>query len=60
MEIYRWSWLYFLSFIFFNAFVFLNMMIGIVIEKMQQESNGDNDISQRLARIEEKLDQLPR
>jgi voltage-gated sodium channel len=60
MEVYQWSWLYYLSFIFFNAFVFLNMMIGIVIEKMQQENNGDNDISQRLARIEEKLDQLPR
>lgn len=37
MAVYPWSWLYYLSFIFFNAFVFLNMMIGIVIDKMQEE-----------------------
>ena len=60
MAVYSWSWLYYLSFIFFNAFVFLNMMIGIVIDKMQQEHNEEDDLSQRLARIEAKLDQLPR
>ena len=60
MTVYSWSWLYYLSFIFFNAFVFLNMMIGIVIDKMQQEHNEEDDVAQRLARIEAKLDQLPR
>jgi voltage-gated sodium channel len=60
MKVHPWSWAYYLSFIFFNAFVFLNMMIGIVIDKMQQEHNSDDDINQRLKRIEEKLDQLPR
>ena len=60
MAVYSWSWLYYLSFIFFNAFVFLNMMIGIVIDKMQQEHNEEDDLNQRLARIEAKLDQLPR
>jgi voltage-gated sodium channel len=62
MVVYPWSWMYYLSFIFFNAFVFLNMMIGIVIEKMQSEQNSENndDIAQRLSRIEKKLDQLPR
>ncbi|MDG2394932.1 ion transporter [Candidatus Thioglobus sp.] len=60
MKVHPWSWAYYLSFIFFNAFVFLNMMIGIVIDKMQQEHNNEEDISQRLKRIEEKLDQLPR
>ncbi len=60
MKVHPWSWAYYLSFIFFNAFVFLNMMIGIVIDKMQQEHNHEEDISQRLKRIEEKLDQLPR
>jgi voltage-gated sodium channel len=37
MEVYPLSWLYYLSFIFLAAFVFLNMMIGIVIETLQQE-----------------------
>jgi len=60
MKVHPWSWAYYLSFIFFNAFVFLNMMIGIVIDKMQQEHNNEEDVSQRLKRIEEKLDQLPR
>lgn len=62
MTIHPWSWAYYLSFIFFNAFVFLNMMIGIVIDKMQQENceHDDNTIARRLARIEEKLDNLPR
>ncbi|SMM98309.1 hypothetical protein SPONN_2104 [uncultured Candidatus Thioglobus sp.] len=61
MVVHPWSWLYYLSFIFFNAFVFLNMMIGIVIDKMQQEHANDEDsIEARLARIETKLDQLPR
>ena len=60
MTVHPWSWLYYLSFIFFNAFVFLNMMIGIVIDKMQQQHSTEDDIEQRLARIEEKLDQLPR
>ncbi|MDC9726491.1 MAG: ion transporter [Candidatus Thioglobus sp.] len=63
MKIYPWSWVYYLSFIFFNAFVFLNMMIGIVIDKMQAENNQelseqDINLQDRLARIEQKLDNL--
>jgi len=44
MAVYPLSWIYYLSFIFFNAFVFLNMMIGIVISKMQEESDIDKNI----------------
>ncbi len=60
MAVHPWSWVYYLSFIFFNAFVFLNMMIGIVIDKMQQEHNEEecDDVAQRLMRIEQKLEQL--
>ncbi|WXU00793.1 MAG: hypothetical protein Ctma_1525 [Catillopecten margaritatus gill symbiont] len=60
MAVHPWSWLYYLSFIFFNAFVFLNMMIGIVIDKMQQEHTKDDecDITKRLERIEQKLDKI--
>ena len=32
MEVYPYSWAYYISFIFVVAFVFLNMMIGIVLE----------------------------
>lgn len=37
MEVYPLSWLYYLTFIFFSAFVFLNMMIGIVVEVLDEE-----------------------
>jgi voltage-gated sodium channel len=37
MEVYPFSWVFYLSFIFIVAFVFLNMMIGIVLEVLQKE-----------------------
>ncbi|WP_299073728.1 ion transporter [uncultured Paraglaciecola sp.] len=38
MEVYPMSWLFYLSFIFFTAFAFLNMVIGIVVNVMEQEN----------------------
>ncbi|WP_340677855.1 ion transporter [Paraglaciecola sp.] len=38
MEVYRFSWIYYLTFIFFTAFAFLNMVIGIVVNVMEQEN----------------------
>jgi len=37
MTVYGLSWIYFISFIFFSAFVFLNMMIGIVVDVLDEE-----------------------
>ena len=37
MAVYGLSWIYFLTFIFFSAFVFLNMMIGIVVDVLDEE-----------------------
>jgi len=37
MAVYSLSWIYYLTFIFFSAFVFLNMMIGIVVEVLDEE-----------------------
>lgn len=37
MAVYPFSWSFYISFIFIVAFVFLNMMIGIVLETLQQE-----------------------
>jgi len=37
MEVYGFSWIYYLSFIFLSAFAFLNMIIGIVVGVMDQE-----------------------
>jgi voltage-gated sodium channel len=37
MEVYPWSWIFYLTFIFFTAFAFLNMVIGIVVNVMEEE-----------------------
>lgn len=37
MDVYPLSWAYYLSFIFFTAFAFLNMVIGIVVNVMEEE-----------------------
>jgi voltage-gated sodium channel len=42
MAVYPLSWTFYLTFIFIVAFVFLNMMIGIVLETLQQEHEKIN------------------
>ena len=38
MDVYPLSWIFYLSFIFFTAFAFLNMVIGIVVNVMEEEN----------------------
>lgn len=38
MAVYPLSWIYYLTFIFLSAFAFLNMVIGIVVNVMEQEN----------------------
>ncbi|MEM7365544.1 MAG: ion transporter, partial [Pseudomonadota bacterium] len=37
MEVYPFSWMFYLSFIFLTAFAFLNMVIGIVVNVLEEE-----------------------
>jgi len=37
MAVYPLSWSFYLSFIFFTAFAFLNMVIGIVVNVLEDE-----------------------
>ncbi len=37
MEVYPFSWIFYMTFIFFTAFAFLNMVIGIVVGVMDEE-----------------------
>lgn len=37
MEVYGYSWAYYITFIFFTAFAFLNMIIGIVVNVLEEE-----------------------
>jgi len=45
MTVYSLSWIYYLTFIFFTAFAFLNMVIGIVVNVLEQERQIEADIS---------------
>ena len=47
MEVYPLSWIYFLSFIFFTAFAFLNMIIGIVVNVLEDERQKDRKIARK-------------
>lgn len=65
MEVYPLSWFFYLSFIFIVAFVFLNMMIGVVLDTLQQEHKriddeaGEGASAERQAIVEhtEKIEQ---
>ena len=69
MKVYPLSWFYYLSFIFFTAFAFLNMVIGIVVNVMEEENakawreaHKDEptlkDVAQQLAVLEQKIDEM--
>ncbi len=42
MEVYAFSWTFYLTFIFFTAFAFLNMIIGIVVNVLEEEHQEQN------------------
>ncbi|WP_299769273.1 ion transporter [uncultured Pseudoteredinibacter sp.] len=41
MAVYKLSWIFYLTFIFFTAFAFLNMIIGIVVNVLEEEHNRE-------------------
>lgn len=47
MEVYSLSWIYYLTFIFFTAFAFLNMVIGIVVNVMEEEHAKAREAKQK-------------
>ncbi|WP_096085775.1 ion transporter [Agaribacterium haliotis] len=48
--VYPLSWVFYLSFIFLTAFAFLNMVIGIVVNVIEQEHRADADDPHNLIR----------
>lgn len=49
MDVYPLSWIYYLTFIFFTAFAFLNMVIGIVVNVMEEENHKLRQAKQKEA-----------
>lgn len=62
MTVYPLSWIYYLSFIFFTAFAFLNMIIGIVVNVLNDEHERMKEEEQAnaltLEDLDKKLDDL--
>ncbi|WP_137169082.1 ion transporter [Marinomonas sp. FW-1] len=72
MDVYPFSWIFYLIFIFLTAFVFLNMMVGVVLDVMtretaqeeheNQESNHQalvtqiSELQAQVARLVDKID----
>ncbi len=59
MAVYPFSWLYYLTFIFLTTFAFLNMVIGIVVNVMENE-HADAKAAQAEADGQLTLDDLSR
>lgn len=59
MAVYSFSWAYYLSFIFLTTFAFLNMVIGIVVNVMEDENkqeaqkHGEPSMADLAAQIDE-------
>lgn len=66
MEVYPFSWIYYMTFIFFTAFAFLNMVIGIVVGVMDEEMHKErlksepsmNDLQSQIKGLQEQVQVL--
>ncbi|WP_417528989.1 ion transporter [Marinomonas shanghaiensis] len=59
MEVYPMSWIYYMSFIFFTAFAFLNMVIGIVVNVMEEEHQAARaDKQPSLSELQQELKEI--
>jgi len=60
MELYPWSWIYFVSFVIVAAFVFFNLFVAVIIGEMEKINSKDtvNEIEEDGKKLDEVLVQL--
>ena len=63
MELYSWSWIYFVSFVIIAAFVFFNLFIAVIIGEMEKINNKDiedeiHDDSKKIDLLLKEISQL--
>jgi voltage-gated sodium channel len=56
MEVYPWSWVYFVSFVIIAAFVFFNLFVAVIIGEMQKLQ--DEQMKEEIHDEHEKIDRL--
>lgn len=68
MEVYPWAWAFFVPFILVTTFAVVNLIVGLVVNSMQDAHSAETDaltdeyrdaVLGRLQRIEAQLDRLP-
>ena len=54
LNVYAWAWIYYLSFILVVSFALLNMMIGVIVQSMEDvsDSKAKKEIDQRFDQLE--------
>jgi len=59
MKIYSWSWMFYVLFIFLTTFTFLNMIIGIILESLNEEHKEErkNDETAETILLKEIIEQ---
>lgn len=67
MEIHPYAWLFFIPFIFATSFAVMNLLVGLIVNSMQEVAEADmkkfevdqhEQVMARLAAIEERLEKL--
>lgn len=67
MEIHPYAWLFFIPFIFATSFAVMNLLVGLIVNSMQEVAEADmkkfevdqhDQVMARLSAIEEKLEKL--
>jgi voltage-gated sodium channel len=67
MEVHPWAWAFFLPFILITTFAVVNLLVGLIVNSMQDAHHSENEAStntyrdevvSRLAAMEAKLDAL--
>ncbi len=62
MEVYPWAWLYFVTFIVMAAYILVNLIVGIVVDSLnevnEQEKMEHSDIEREFAKLESQLDSV--
>ncbi len=60
LEVYPWSWIFFIPFIIITAFAVLNLFIGIIVDGMQHEDKmtSTDDIDEAAARAQQDAQEI--
>lgn len=64
LEIYKWSWIYFISFVLLGTFIIFNLFIGVIVNNVEKANEDDekkaNGEQPTMAELKQELDEIKR